>query len=143
MTKADSGNIVKVHYTGKLNDGKIFDSSAGREPIEFTIGGNKVIPGFEEALVGMGPGESKTIKIPAEEAYGNYDEALVRTVSRKVFPKDMEPEVGQRLTAKQADGRAIHVTVTDIAESDVTIDANHPLAGEELTFDIELVEILS
>jgi peptidylprolyl isomerase len=143
MAEANSGNVVKVHYTGKLNDGKVFDSSEGREPIQFTIGDNKVIPGFEKALIGMGPGESKTIKIPAEDAYGNHDEAMVKTISREVFPADMEPEVGQRLTAKQADGRAIHVTVAKVSESEVRIDANHPLAGEELTFEIELVEILS
>ncbi|MHC4131267.1 MAG: FKBP-type peptidyl-prolyl cis-trans isomerase [Planctomycetota bacterium] len=142
MAEAKSGNVVKVHYTGKLNDGKIFDSSTAREPIKFTIGENKVIPAFEEAIIGMEIGNSKTIKIPAEQAYGNYDEALIRTLSRKVFPKDMEPEVGQRLTAKQADGRAIHVKVTEVSESDVKIDANHPLAGEELTFDIELLEIV-
>jgi peptidylprolyl isomerase len=142
MAKAKSRDTVKVHYTGKLDDGNVFDSSAGREPIEFTIGANKVIPGFEEAVIDMELGESKTIKISAEQAYGNYDEALVSTVKRSVFPGDMEPEVGQRLTAKQADGRAIHVTVTDVSEGDVTIDANHPLAGEDLTFDIELVEIL-
>ena len=142
MVQAKSGDTVKVHYTGRLDNGYVFDTSANRNPLKIKIGQKEVMPAFEQAIIGMEQGESKTIKIQAEEAFGRYREELIRTISRSVFPTDLEPKVGQRLTATCMDGRTIAVTVTDVSESSVTIDANHPLAGEDLIFDIELVKIL-
>jgi peptidylprolyl isomerase len=142
MTQAKMGDTVKVHYTGKLEDGTVFDTSTNRDPLQFTIGEGRVIPSFEQAVVGMNPGESKTTKIPADKAYGPHREELVLAVDRNQFPVDLKPEVGQRLQNRQADGRTIVVTVTDVSESSVTLDANHPLAGEDLTFDVQLLEIL-
>ncbi len=142
MTQAKMGDTVKVHYTGKLEDGTVFDTSTNRDPLQFTIGEGRVIPSFEQAVVGMNPGESKNTKIPADKAYGPHREELVLVIDRNQFPVDLNPEVGQRLQSRQADGRTIVVTVTDVSESSVTLDANHPLAGEDLTFDIRLLEIL-
>ncbi len=142
MGKAKNGDKVKVHYTGKFEDGKVFDSSIEREPLEFTIGKGQVIRGFEEAVEGMNPGDSKTAKITADKAYGPYREEMVLEVERKRLPSNLEPKVGQRLKMHQPDGRTIGVTVTDVSESKVTLDANHPLAGKNLTFDIELVEVV-
>ncbi len=142
MAKAKVGDTVRVHYIGTLDDGTVFDSSMGREPLEFTLGENEVIPGFEEAVIGMEPGERKSITIPSDEAYGPYYEDMVLTVDRSEFPPDLELEVGQRLQVRQADGYVFAVTVTEITDDEVTLDANHPLAGEDLTFAIELVEIL-
>jgi peptidylprolyl isomerase len=141
MAQAKSGDTVKVHYTGKLDDGTVFASSIKRDPLEFVIGEERIIPAFEQAVVGMIPGGSKTTKIDADEAYGPHHEELVRVIDRGVFPADLEPEVGQRLNLSEPDGREIIVTVTDFSESNVTLDANHPLAGENLVFDIQLVEI--
>lgn len=125
MPEAKKGDTVKVHYTGRFEDGEIFDSSTGKEPLEFTIGKGEVIPGFEEAIIGMNTGESKTVKIPPEKAYGpRYDE-LVLTVERSRFPDDMEPQLGQQLQLRQPDGRTFIVTITDINETAVTLDANH------------------
>jgi len=138
---AKTGDTVKVHYTGKLDDGTVFDSSNGREPLQFTIGEGQVIPGFEQAVTGMKPGESQTVKIPVEEAYGPYQQELVLVVGQDQFPADLEPEVGQQLQITQADGKVTVVTVTGISESGVILDANHPLAGKDLTFEIELMEI--
>lgn len=138
---AKTGDTVKVHYTGKLDDGTVFDTSNEREPLQFTIGEEQVIPGFEQAVIGMKPGESVTVKIPVDKAYGPYHEEWVIVVERDQFSADLEPEVGQRLQMTQADRRIIMVTVTDISESSVTLDANHPLAGKDLTFEIRLVEI--
>ncbi|KPL04127.1 MAG: peptidylprolyl isomerase [candidate division Zixibacteria bacterium SM23_73_2] len=142
MTKAKNGDRVKVHYTGKLDDGRVFDSSVKREPIEFIIGKGQVIPGFEKAVEGMNPGESKTTKVPPEKAYGPRREEMIVEVEREKIPAQLDPKVGQRLQLQQPDGRVIRVTVTDVSESSVTLDANHPLAGKELTFDIQLVEIV-
>jgi len=142
MAQAKSGDTVKVHYTGRLDDGYVFDTSANRNPLQLKIGQKGVIPAFEQAIIGMEQSESKTVKIQAEEAFGRYRAELVQTVSRSVFPADLEPKVGQRLTATCVDGRSVAVSVTDVSESSVTIDANHPLAGEDLTFDIELIKIL-
>jgi peptidylprolyl isomerase len=141
MAEAKNGDTVKVHYTGKLEDGTVFDSSAGREPIEFTLGERQVITGFEEAVVGMTPGESKTATVTPEEAYGpRYDEMVV-VIGRQELPEHLDPKVGQRLQIRQPEGRMISVTVTDVSEANVTLDGNHPLAGRDLTFEIELVEI--
>ncbi len=140
MMAAKSGDHVKVHYTGKLEDGSVFDSSANREPLEFTIGEQEVIPGFESAVVGMSPGQSKTQTIPVDQAYGPRRDEMVITLDRKEVPREIQLQVGQRLRMHQ-EGRDIIVTVTGITEQDVTLDANHPLAGRNLVFDIELVQI--
>lgn len=141
MTQAQRGDTVKVHYTGKLDDGTVFDSSVDREPLEFTLGQGGIIPGFEQAVLGMSTGESKTETIPSENAYGPYVEEMVLTVDRQQMPPEIEPQVGQQLHLQQPDGQMIPVMITDVSSSTVTLDANHPLAGENLTFDIQLVEI--
>ncbi|MBF2009138.1 peptidylprolyl isomerase [Chlorogloeopsis fritschii PCC 9212] len=141
MLQAKPGDTVKVHYTGKLDDGTVFDSSSGRDPLQFSIGEGIVIPGFEEAVVGMSPGESKTTNISAEQAYGPYRPELVMIVERQRIPTDVSLEVGQLLQISQSSGQAIPVVVTNVSEAEVTLDANHPLAGQELIFDIQLVEI--
>jgi peptidylprolyl isomerase len=142
MAQAKSGDKVKVHYTGKLKDGTVFDSSADREPLEFTIGEGQIIPGFEQAVVGMNPGDSKVATIPVDEAYGPRRDEMMINVDKGQFPDHITPEVGQKLQMQRSDGRMIMVTVTDISEENVTLDANHPLAGQDLTFDIKLVEIV-
>ncbi len=142
MAGAKNGDSVKVHYTGKLKDGTIFDSSRGREPIEFTIGERSVIPGFEDAVIGMKTGESKTIRIAAENAYGARREDMVFEVTREEFPAHITPEVNQQFKVLQDDGRSVIVTIMEVTDEHVVLDANHPLAGEELIFDIELTEIV-
>lgn len=141
MTQAKLGDQVKVHYTGKLDNGMVFDSSVDQTPLEFSIGEGDVIAGFEEAVIGMSPGDFKTITIPYSEAYGPYDEELVMVIDREQIPSDIELEIGQELQIRQETGEIIPVVVREISESDVILDANHPLAGEDLTFDLELVEI--
>ena len=141
MVQAKSGDTVKIHYTGRLEDGTIFDSSAEREPLEFTISGGQVIPGFEQAVLGMALGESKTEKIPTDQAYGPRREEMVLEVSREQIPPDINPEVGQQLQIQQANGQSVPVVVTEVTDNQIILDANHPLAGEDLTFDIQLVEI--
>ncbi|MGB2842771.1 MAG: peptidylprolyl isomerase [Halobacteriota archaeon] len=142
MAQAKHGDTVKVHYTGKLEDGTIFDTSVDCDPLQFTIGEGQIIPGFEQAVLGMNPGESKTIKIPTDEAYGTRREEMVMVVDRNQLPADLNPGVGQQLQNRQPDGQTIVVTVTEVSESSVTVDANHPLAGKDLTFDIQLVEVV-
>ncbi|MBW1967688.1 MAG: peptidylprolyl isomerase [Deltaproteobacteria bacterium] len=142
MAQAKSGDTVKVHYTGKLEDGTVFDTSANRDPLEFTIGDGKIIPSFEQGVVGMSPGESRTTEIPADNAYGPHRREMVVEIDRNQFPAEVNPKVGERLQIPQKDGKMIIVAVTDVSESTVTLDANHPLAGKDLTFDIELVEIV-
>ena len=141
MANASDGNTVKVHYTGTLEDGTTFDSSKGREPLEFTLGEGRIIPGFEEAVKGLQVGEAKTVTIPSEEAYGPHRNELVLEIQRSQLPEGMDPKAGQALQMQQADGRTSVVIVTDVSETTMTVDANHPLAGKDLTFDIELVEI--
>jgi peptidylprolyl isomerase len=141
MSQAQVGDQVKVHYTGKLDNGAVFDSSTTREPIEFRVGEGSVISGFEQAVIGMSPGETKTTTIPSERAYGSYNPQLVMVVQRPQLPPDFSVEVGQQLQIRQENGQLIPVMVTDVSESNVTLDANHPLAGQDLTFDIQLVEI--
>ena len=142
MTEAKLGDTVRVHYTGKLEDGTVFDSSLDRDPVEFTLGAGQVIPGFEQAVVGMSPGESKTVEVPADQAYGPYREELVQEIDRELVPEDLKLEVGQQLALRLSPGRSIRVTVTKLTESKVTLEANHPLAGKDLTFDLQLVEIV-
>ena len=141
MSQAEIGNSVKVHYTGKLEDGTVFDSSRERDPFSVKLGEGKVIPGFENGIVGMETGQTKTVVIPPEEAYGPHNKNLVLEVNDSEFPEDIAPEVGQSLQLKQADGRVVGVIITSINENIVTLDANHPLAGKSLTFEIELLEV--
>lgn len=141
MAVAKDGDKVKVHYTGKLDDGTEFDSSSGREPLEFTLGNQEVIPGFEEAIVGMAPGDLKTVTIAADDAYGPYYKEMVAIADRRNFPEDLTPEVGQQLQVQSEDGDSMVVTVTEVTDERVTLDGNHPLAGKALTFDLELVGI--
>lgn len=141
MTQAKLGDTVKVHYTGKLDDGTVFDSSEGRDPLEFAIGAGNVIPGFEQAVVGMSPGDSKTTTIASNEAYGPYYEERVLVVDRQQMPADLPVDVGAQLQIQQQDGMVIPVVITDVSDGAVTLDANHPLAGEDLTFEIRLMGI--
>jgi peptidylprolyl isomerase len=140
--RAVDGNNVRVNYTGKLSDGTIFDSSAGHDPLEFKIGSGTVIPGFETAVVGMAVGDKKTITIKADDAYGPRMDGLVKDISRDQLPKEITPVVGMQLQTTQSSGATLVVTITRVTETTITIDANHPLAGKDLTFDIELVKIL-
>ncbi|MCI5051787.1 MAG: peptidylprolyl isomerase [Simkaniaceae bacterium] len=139
MTRAKKGDTVQVHYTGKIATGEVFDSSLEREPLEFCIGERKLIPGFEEALVGMQLGESKTITIASHKAYGDHDETLVSSVDRNLLPKELPLEEGTKLQIGDENEIPTIVTVTKINEEQVTLDANHPLAGKDLTFDIKLI----
>ncbi|OGQ95281.1 MAG: peptidylprolyl isomerase [Deltaproteobacteria bacterium RIFOXYD12_FULL_57_12] len=141
MTAAKKGDTVRVHYTGKLADGTVFDSSAGRAPLVFKLGSGKVIKGFDEAISGMVPGAAKTVEIPAAKAYGPRHEEMVVQLDRRQFPADVEPEIGQRFEMQQPGGQQIVVMVTAVSESEVTLDANPPLAGKDLIFDLELVGI--
>lgn len=136
-----SGDTVRVHYTGKFEDGIIFDSSVGGEPLEFTIGGSEVIAGFEEAALGMNIGERKTVSIEPENAYGVYNDSLVVDMPKEYFPQDITPELGMRLIIVDNNGEELPVLVAGIQDESVRLDANHPLAGKTLVFDIELVAI--
>jgi peptidylprolyl isomerase len=142
MQKAKVGDHVKVIYLGTLDDGTVFDSSQDSEPKELTIGSGSFIRGFESAIIGMSPGESRITRVAAAEAYGPHKEALVATVDRSHMPSEVKLKLGKRLKARATDGREIAVTVTGISSSTVTVDANHPLAGKDLTFEIELLEIV-
>lgn len=141
MPVAKNGDAVKIHYTGKLDDGTIFDSSLGREPLEFTLGAGHVIPGFENMVLGMAPGDRKTDTIPVDQAYGPRRDDMIVQVDRAQLPADLNPEVGQELYVQQPGGQVMPVLVVDVDDSGITIDANHPLAGQDLTFEIELVSI--
>ncbi|MBN1347043.1 MAG: peptidylprolyl isomerase [Phycisphaerae bacterium] len=139
--QAQQGDTVRVHYTGKFDDETVFDSSDGRDPLEFTLGQGQVIPGLEQAVVGMAPGDTKTATIPMDDAYGPHQAEMVMNVDRGDLPPNIDPQVGQQLQSRLQDGQVIVLTVTDVTEAAVTLDANHPLAGKDLVFDIELVEI--
>ena len=138
---AQAGDTVAVHYTGTLDDGRTFDSSQGREPLEFRLGGGQVISGFDEAVAGMEVGEQKTVRIPAEDAYGPRRDDLLLELRREQIPPEIDLEVGMGLSVQQPDGQPLPVTVAALGEGSVTLDANHPLAGEDLTFDLTLVAI--
>ena len=142
MSQAKSGDTVRIHYTGTLNDGTQFDSSEGRDPLEFSLGSGQVIPGFDKAVEGMSIGDNKSVSIEPEEAYGQKHEQLVQDVPKSALPQDMDPEVGMRLQSQSPDGQVIHLVITAVAEESITVDGNHPLAGHTLTFDINLVEIV-
>ena len=141
MSKVKEGDTVKVHYTGTLTDGTVFDTSAEREPLEFTLGQGQLIPGFEKAVVGMDVGDSTEVEISSDDAYGESREDLVISVPKDQLPDDVEPQVGMQLQVNQQDGQPIPVRITDVGEENLTLDANHPLAGQDLKFEIELVEI--
>ncbi|MBS1496381.1 MAG: peptidylprolyl isomerase [Bacteroidetes bacterium] len=141
MQQVKSGDVVKVHYTGKLTTGEAFDSSIGREPLEFTVGGGQMIKGFDAALPGMAVGDKKTINIPAEEGYGERSEEAVIEFPKANVPADMKLEPGMQLTLSNQQGQPVPVVVKEIKDDVVVLDANHFLAGKELVFDIELVEI--
>ncbi len=141
MSHAKSGDTVKIHYTGTLDDGTEFDSSAGREPLEFEVGGGQVIPGFDKAVEGMAVGDSKSVRIEAEEAYGPRHDQLVQEVDRSLLPEDLDPKEGMALQSSSPDGQVTQFMVTAVSDDTITVDANHPLAGQALSFDIELVDI--
>ncbi len=132
---------MQVHYTGKLDDGTIFDSSREREPLSFTLGAGQVIPGFDDALMGMTVGDSKTVRIPADQAYGEHRDDLVLEVTLDQFPADANPQVGQQFELRTQSGQPIPATVTEVSGSTAKLDANHPLAGQALTFELELVAV--
>ncbi len=141
MQQVKKGDTIKVHYHGKLVDGTTFDSSEGREPLEFEVGSGMVIPGFDEGVTGMSIGEKKTVLIPAEEAYGPKQEDMVMEFPRDRFPADMVPEKGMQLNMSNGEGQNFPVVIVEVKDDVVILDANHPLAGQDLTFDLELVAI--
>ncbi len=141
MAQAKKGDNVQIHYTGTLDNGTQFDSSEGREPLAFELGSGQVISGFDSAVAGMEVDETKTVKIPAAEAYGDVREELVIKVPKSDFPEHIKPEVDQQLQLMGPNNQPIRVKVTEVGEGDVTLDANHELAGEDLTFEIKLVAI--
>ncbi len=142
MSEVKSGDNVQVHYHGKLTTGEVFDSSLEREPIQVQVGGGQVIPGFDKALMGMTVGEKKTVTIPCDEAYGQRQDQLVDQIPRSQFPSEPEPMAGMQLMAQTPDGGQFPITITDVQEDLITVDANPPLAGQDLVFDLELVAIL-
>jgi len=141
MLQAKQGDTVKVHYHGRLTDGTTFDSSEGRQPLEFEVGSGVVIKGFDDGVTGMSVGEKKTVVIPADDAYGPRQEDMVIEFPRNNFPPDIEPEVGMTLHMHSEDGNDLPVVITDISSDAILLDANHPLAGQDLVFDIELVDV--
>ncbi len=141
MAQAKTGDTVKVHYTGKLDDGTVFDNTSEGNPLEFTIGEGRLIPDFEKAVIGMEPGESRSFQVASEFAYGPHREEMVMTVDRKEIPEGLDPQLNQKLQVQQGENQPFVVTVTEVSEGSVTLDANHPLAGKDLTFDIQLAEI--
>lgn len=141
MTKAKQGDTVHVHYTGSLKDGTVFDSSDGRDPLSFTLGSGQVIPGFEGAVDGMALNEKKNVTIPVDQAYGPRNEELVLTVPKNQVPADINPEVGMKLQMQGPGDNPVVVEVVEVADEHIKLDANPPLAGKDLTFDIELVKI--
>ena len=141
MSQVKQDDTVKVHYTGKLENGQVFDSSVEREPIEFTLGQGQIIPGFEKGLLNMEVNEKKTVKIPSEEAYGAPRPELVQEVDKAQLPEEIKPEVGMGLVSKSPEGQEMNLVVTEVKDSSIVVDGNHPLAGKDLTFDLEVVEI--
>jgi peptidylprolyl isomerase len=140
MAQAKPGDVVKVHYTGTLDDGRVFDSSVDSDPFEFTVGQKGIITRFSDAVIGMNPGESKTINVPSDQAYGPSNPEMIVEVQRKDMPAGLDPKVGQQLTIEQGE-RTFIVQVSGTTDDTVTLDGNHPLAGKDLTFVIQLLEI--
>lgn len=141
MSKVKEGATVKVHYTGTLENGEVFDSSENREPLEFKLGEGQLIPGFEKAVTGLNVGDSTTVDIPSKEAYGEVREDLIISVPKSQLPEDIEPQVGMQLQVNQPDGQPVPVRVAEIGDENLKLDANHPLAGQNLSFKIELVDV--
>jgi len=141
MSQVKKNDTVKVHYTGKLADGQVFDTSEGKEPIEFTLGEGQLIPGFENGLIDMKLTEKKTINIPVDQAYGQPREELVQEIDKSQLPPEITPEVGMGLVSKTPDGREMNLLVAEVKENSIVVDGNHPLAGKDLIFDLEVVEI--
>ncbi len=141
MTQVKTGDTVRIHYTGTLQDGTQFDTSQGRDPLEFEVGSGQIIPGLDQALPGMAVGDTKSVEVPAESAYGAVDPNARQEVPRAGIPADIPLEPGSQLQMQTPDGRAVPVTVAEVDEETVTLDANHPLAGQDLKFDIELVSV--
>jgi peptidylprolyl isomerase len=142
MTQATAGDTVLFHYTGSLQDGTVFDSSSSRKPLRVTLGSGQVIRGVDHALVGMAPGEEKTVTVAADEAYGPRRPELLHEVQREAIPREVDLEVGKQLVGRDTAGQRLQLTVVEVADQTVTLDANHPLAGQVLTFDLRLVEIV-
>jgi len=141
MAQVKKNDKVKVHYTGKLNTGEVFDSSREREPLEFQVGQGQIIPGFENGVLDMKVNEKKTLVIPSAEAYGEAREDLIHEVPREHLPQEVQPEVGMGLVSKSPEGQEIQLIVKEVKDESIIVDANHPLAGKELTFEIEVVGI--
>jgi FKBP-type peptidyl-prolyl cis-trans isomerase 2 len=141
MSQVKENNTVKVNYTGKLSNGQVFDSNAGKEPVEFTLGQGQLIPGFEKGLIDMKLNEKKTITIPENEAYGAIKEGLRQEVKRTELPQEITPEVGMGLVSKTPEGQEMNLHVVEVNEESIIVDGNHPLAGQDLIFDLEVVEI--
>ena len=142
MSEAKTGDTVKIHYTGTLDDGTEFDSSSGRDPLQFELGSGQVIPGFDRAVEGMSVGDTKSVRLEPDDAYGPRHDQLIQDVARSALPDSMSPAVGMALQGKSPDGQVTNVTVTAVSEESITVDANHPLVGHALSFEIELVEIV-
>lgn len=141
MARAKNGDMVKVHYRGTLDDGTVFDESTGKDPLEFKLGERNLIPAFEEAVIGLSPGEKRTVKIAAKDAYGEVEAAAIIRVEKTELPRDMIPVAGLQLQMMDPDGNAAFAVITGVDETHVTIDGNHPLAGKDLVFEIELVSV--
>ena len=141
MTLAKAGNTVQIHYTGTLQDGSVFDSSDGRDPLEFQLGSGQIIPGLDSAIDGMAAGEQTTVTIPAADAYGDYQDEARQTIPREQIPADIPLDVGTMLQMQTPDGNAVPVQVAEVTDDAVTLDANHPLAGKDLTFAVEVVSV--
>ncbi|MFU8825372.1 FKBP-type peptidyl-prolyl cis-trans isomerase [Yoonia sp.] len=141
MTQAKAGDTVQIHYTGTLNDGATFDSSAGRDPLEFVVGAGQIIPGLDAAIPGMAVGDKKTVAVPCAEAYGELNPDARQAIPRAEIPADIPLDPGTQLQMQTPQGQVVPVTVAEVSEAEVTLDANHPLAGKDLTFDIEMVAI--
>jgi peptidylprolyl isomerase len=142
MSQATAGDKVKIHYTGTLEDGKQFDSSEGREPLEFELGSGQVVPGFDKAVMGMAVGESKSVTIAPEDAYGQRNEQAVQEVPKSALPEDLKAEEGMMLQAQNPDGQTVQLAVVSVNDDSITVDANHPLSGKTLNFELSLVEIV-
>ena len=141
MSQVKENDTVKVHYTGKLTNGQVFDTSEGREPLEIVLGQGMLIPGFEKAIIDMKVNDKKTVNIPKEEAYGDINKDLFHKVDNSQLPEEIKPEIGMGLTSKSEDGNEYQFRVAEVNEDHIIVDGNHPLAGQDLTFDLELVEI--
>lgn len=141
MSTAKNGDTVKIHYTGTLSDGTQFDSSSGRDPLSFQLGAGQIIPGLEKEIAGMAVGDQKTVTVPAEEAYGPRDPQQVQQVPRNALPPELEPQVGMQLQAQTPNGTPVQLIVIEVTDETITVDANHPLAGQDLIFAVEMIEI--